>query len=73
LLTRNSRKNFYPEGAPRLKDLSSYPARMLILSESEAADALPQAWALRFDEPLLAQECKQGDGDGENQGANKNA
>lgn len=33
LLTRNSRKNFYPEGAPRLKDLASFPAREFVLTE----------------------------------------
>jgi hypothetical protein len=47
LLTRNSRKNFYPERASRPRDLSSFPTREFVLSESAGTDGSknrPKKW-----------------------------
>jgi hypothetical protein len=38
LLTRNPKKDFYPEGAPRLKDLSSFPTRESVLRSTATGD-----------------------------------
>jgi hypothetical protein len=43
LLTRNPRKDFYPEGASRLKDLSSYPTRIAALSDRRELRSLHSA------------------------------
>jgi hypothetical protein len=38
LLTRNPKKDFYPEGAPRLKDLSSFPMWESVLRSTATRD-----------------------------------
>jgi hypothetical protein len=51
LLARNPKKDFYPEGAPRLKDLSSFPRRESVMRSIATKDLSSHPTKVRFVHP----------------------